>query len=164
MFKTLATIPLAASLVVSSFAAPAVALDAAQWAADHPDVTAQAADELLVIEAPGARLEDFLWLARPVVVFADSPNDPRFIQQMEYLGEDPVALAERDVVVIVDTDPGADSAIREALRPRGFDLVVIGKDGFKYLRKPMPWNLREITRSIDKMPLRLQELREMRGK
>ncbi|HHC29877.1 MAG TPA: DUF4174 domain-containing protein, partial [Rhodobacterales bacterium] len=57
------------------------------------------------------------------------------------------------------TDPAAKSPIRQELRPRGFALVLIGKDGFKYLRKPLPWDVREITRSIDKMPLRQDEIR-----
>ncbi|MCE8468096.1 DUF4174 domain-containing protein, partial [Rhodovulum sulfidophilum] len=29
-------------------------------------------------------------------------------------------------------------------------------------RKPMPWNVREISRSIDKIPLRQQEVRDRR--
>lgn len=122
------------------------------------------ADEVVILEPTELALEDFLWIARPLVIFADSPKDPRFIQQMEYIDDRFTELAERDVVVIVDTDPAAHSAIREALRPRGFDLVLIGKDGFKYLRKPVPWDVREISRSIDKMPMRRQELKDMRGR
>ncbi len=118
----------------------------------------------MMIEAPGATLEDFHWTARPLIVFADSPNDPRFVQQMEYIARDWERLAERDVIVVIDTDPAARSAIREELRPRGFMLVLIGKDGLKYLRKPLPWDVREISRSIDKMPLRQQELKDMRGR
>ena len=41
-------------------------------------------------------------------------------------------------------------------------LVLIGKDGSVYLRKPFPWSVREIGRSIDKMPLRQQEIRDRR--
>lgn len=158
MFKALAV-----ALTVA-FAPPASALDALKWASDHPDSVVLAADELLIVEAGALSLDDFLWIARPLVIFANSPADPRFVQQMEYIAARPIDLAERDVLVIVDTDPGAMSAIREALRPRGFDLVLIGKDGQKYLRKPMPWDVREISRSIDKMPLRQQELRDSRGR
>lgn len=109
-------------------------------------------------------LSEFQWVNRVLVVFSDSPSDPRFIQQMERISEDPEVLTSRDVIVITDTDPNAHSAIREALRPRGFAFVLIGKDGAKYLRKPAPWTLRELARSIDKMPLRQQELRELRGR
>ena len=69
----------------------------------------------------------------------------------------------RDVVVFVDTDPKARSALRKKLRPRGFMLAIIGKDGQIKLRKPLPWDVRELTRSIDKMPLRRQEIDEARG-
>jgi hypothetical protein len=41
-------------------------------------------------------------------------------------------------------------------------LILIGKDGQVYLRKPLPWNVREISRSIDKLPQRQQEVRDRR--
>lgn len=117
-----------------------------------------AIDPPLVSEADS--LDEFLWVARPVVVFADTPNDPRFIQQMELLDARKSELFARDVVVLTDTDPAARSAIRKQLRPRGFSLVLIGKDGQVELRKPAPWDVREISRAIDKMPLRQQEIRD----
>ena len=110
-----------------------------------------------------ADLDEFLWTNRPLIVFSDTPADPRFIQQMEYISDRLEELAKRDVIVLVDTKPDAMGALRKKLRPRGFMLVLIGKDGTKYLRKPFPWDVREITRSIDKLPLRQQEVRERRG-
>ncbi len=107
-------------------------------------------------------LNDFLWVARPVIVFADSAQDPRFKKQMDLLAELPDELALRDVVVITDTDPSAKTPLREKLRPRGFMLVLIGKDGTILLRKPIPWTVRELTRSIDKLPARQQEIRDRR--
>lgn len=98
-------------------------------------------------------LEDIRFVSRAVVVFADSPEDPSFLRQMELLAGDPAALAERDVIVVTDTDPAARSAWRTRLRPRGFSLVVMDKDGVTTLRKPLPWDVREITRAIDKFPL-----------
>jgi len=112
-----------------------------------------------IFSAEEVDLPDFRWIKRPLVVFADTPNDPRFIEQMEYIeGRLPV-LEAHDVVVITDTDPAANSDIRRELRPRGFGLVGIAKDGSIFLRKPAPWAVREITRSIDKLPTRQQELR-----
>ncbi|SLN16734.1 hypothetical protein PSA7680_00487 [Pseudoruegeria aquimaris] len=119
--------------------------------------------EFAVIDAQDAELDAFLWVSRPIVVFADTDADPRFHQQMEYLRAEWPMLAERDVVVITDTDPAAASAIRTKLRPRGFMMTLIGKDGRVALRKPQPWTVREITRTIDKMPDRVQEIRERRG-
>lgn len=127
-------------------------------------VSAQDAHVLEMIEADEHELSEYHWLRRVLVVFADSPNDPRFVEQMKLIAERPLDLFERDVIVITDTAPAARSPIREELHPRGFALVLIGKDGLKYLRKPTPWDVREISRSIDKMPLRQQELDDMRGK
>lgn len=118
--------------------------------------------ELVLVDADSVDLNDFLWLNRPIIVFADTPADPRVIEQLDLLRARPDALAERDVVVIVDTDRANPSALRQQFRPRGFMMVLIGKDGEIKLRKPAPWDVREITRTIDKMPLRQQELRANR--
>ena len=130
---------------------PLSALDA--WQADHT----------VILDAADVTLDDFRWLARPVVVFADSPNDPRFQQQMELLAMRPNDLAERDIVLITDTDPSAETAIRTALRPRGFMMALLGKDGGVRLRKPLPWETRELSRVIDKMPMRQQEIEDRRA-
>jgi uncharacterized protein DUF4174 len=71
-------------------------------------------------------------------------------------------LAERDVVVLTDADPGAKSPARQKLRPRGFMLVLIGKDGTIRLRKPLPLSVREIAASIDKTAERKREVEERR--
>lgn len=123
------------------------------------DSDAEAVPELQILQADSIDLNDFLWVARPLIVFADSPADPRLSEQLELIERRPTPLLERDVVVILDSDRSSESALRTQLRPRGFMLVIIGKDGEVELRKPAPWNVREITRTIDKMPLRQQEIR-----
>ncbi|PWJ16925.1 DUF4174 domain-containing protein [Jannaschia seohaensis] len=120
------------------------------------------ADPTRVFNAQEVDLDALQWIARPLVVFANSPRDPAFIQQMEEIAGEFDQLVERDVIVIVDTDPAGDSALRERLRPRGFMLTLIGKDGQVKLRKPLPWSVREISRSIDKMPMRQREQAEGR--
>lgn len=114
------------------------------------------------VDAREVVLADYLWLARPVVVFADSPADPLFARQMRYLEEGWADLAERDVVVIVDTYPAARSDARQRLRPRGFSLVFVDKDGDVKQRKPQPWTARELAHAIDRTPLRRQEMEEAR--
>lgn len=111
------------------------------------------------VPADGVDLSQFVWKNRLVVVFANSPQDPAFIEQTRLLEERWSDLLARDVVVIVDTDPAALSPVRKTLRPRGFSLVLIEKDGRVELRKPLPWDGREIMRAIDKMPIRREELR-----
>lgn len=115
-------------------------------------------DPSVPIDAADVTLDQFLWIARPVVVFADTPSDPRFIEQMALLAERPEPLLERDVVVIFDTDPDAESSFRTALRPRGFSLVIVQKDGAVGLRRPSPRDVREIMRAIDNFSLRQEEL------
>lgn len=114
--------------------------------------------ELRILSAADAEPADFLWKARPVVVFADTPNDPAFREQMRVLEARDKALAERDVVVIADSNPQAGSPWRQQLHPRGFSLVIIDKDGQVKQRRPLPWDVREISRAIDKLPLRRQEI------
>ena len=116
----------------------------------------------LALPTSADTLDEYLWEKRPVVIFADSPENLLFKRQMELLEAEKDQLEERDVVVIVDTDANADetTALRKKLRPRGFQLVLIGKDGQVKLRKPRPWTVRELSRVIDKMPMRQQELRQ----
>ncbi len=124
-----------------------------RWAED-PDT---------VFDATEIVLDELQFIARPLVVFADSPADPLFSEQMDLLLDRIDGLVTRDVIVIVDTDPDARTDARQTLRPRGFALVLIGKDGRVALRKPSPWHVREIERAIDKMPLRQQEIRDANG-
>ncbi|EKX58540.1 Methylmalonyl-CoA epimerase [Rhodobacter sp. AKP1] len=112
------------------------------------------------VEAHGLTLTQFLWAKRPVVVFADTEADPNFIRQMEMIAARLDFLDERDVIVIFDTSPDDPSEIRRTLHPRGFSLVILDKDGQVKLRKPLPWDVREIGRAIDKFPLRRDELLE----
>ena len=115
---------------------------------------------LEAVKADMPDLSEFRFKRRPVVVFADSADDPAFVEQMELLHLREDELRERDVIVLTDTDPAARGDIRLKMRPRGFMLVLMGKDGALQLRKPFPWDVREITASIDKMPMRQREIRE----
>jgi hypothetical protein len=114
------------------------------------------------VEAAGVTLDDFLWLKRPIVVFADTPNDPAFQRQMQRINADLAPLEERDVVILTDTDPAARTEVRQRLRPRGFSLVLMDKDGEVKRRNPAPWGVRDITHAIDRFPLRRQEMLEQR--
>jgi hypothetical protein len=139
--------PILAALSLSLFAFGA-------GAAEEPGFAPEAAADVT--------LSEFLWLKRPVVIFADTPADPAFAEQMRFLEDRWPELAERDVVVITDTDPSAGSDARTRLRPRGFMFVLMDKDGTVAQRKPFPSDVREISRAIDKMPIRREELRARR--
>lgn len=143
--RTLRTILLAALLPLASIA------------------TAQDTGGFVPNQASEVVLGDLLYVKRPIAIFADSPNDPNFVRQMELLARDPAALDSRDVIVVVDTDPEARTEWRKKLRPRGFSLVLMDKDLKPVIRKPLPWEVREITNAIDKFPLRRQEIQQGAG-
>lgn len=126
---------------------------------DTPDTPEPQPDPVGPRDAAELTLEEFRWIARPIIIFADTPADPRFIEQMSLLADRPDPLIERDAVIIVDTDPSARSAIRTALRPRGFAIVVMQKDGSVGFRRPSPRDVREIVRGIDNFSFRQEELR-----
>jgi hypothetical protein len=147
--------------ILSLMLAGMMTLSSTAWAQERENETT--IDDLsvdMVRSAQDVTLSDFLWIKRPVVVFAESPADPRYVQQMQFLLDELEALDARDVVIITDTNPDARSSVRIKLRPRGFMLALIGKDGQVEQRKPLPWSVRELSRAIDKMPLRQQEIND----
>lgn len=106
-------------------------------------------------------LEEYMWVARPVIVFAQTPNDPRLLHQLRELDGAREALEARDVVVLVDTDPGPSrfetTALRTKFRPHDFNVLLIDKDGEVKLRRPNPISGAQLVRMIDRLPLRQQE-------
>ena len=116
-------------------------------------------DDAIILKGAEINLDDFLWVNRPIVVLADSPDDPRFLEQLRLLEERLPDLKERDVVVITDTDPSQQTDLRQALRPRGFMLVLIGKDGGVKQTSDEVVDMPELYALIDTMPLRQQEMK-----
>ncbi|MBA3325683.1 MAG: DUF4174 domain-containing protein [Rhodobacteraceae bacterium] len=117
--------------------------------------------EVVAVREAGAPaevdLDALLWVARPLVIFADSAADPRFGQQMAMLEEGRTELEDRLVVVLTDTDPDANGPLRRELRPRGFGLVLLDTDGTVVQRRPAPTTVRELSGTIDRLPSRRQE-------
>ncbi|NNE89660.1 MAG: DUF4174 domain-containing protein [Silicimonas sp.] len=146
-----------AILVVALLSGTAFAADGET---DNSAVARWEADKTVIFDASEVNLDDFKWIARPVIVFADSEAVPAYRTQLELLKARMDELVLRDVILITDTSPAERSDIRKKLRPRGFMLTVIGKDGGIKLRKPFPWDVRELSRQIDKMPIRQQEIRD----
>ena len=134
-----------------------------QAAADTPPAGPRQV-ELDIRAATEVTPEAPLFDRRPVLVFADTPEEPSFATQMDLLARDPAAMERRDVTVITDTDPAAASAWRQRFRPRGFSLIVLDTDGTVIDRKPFPWDTREIGRAIDKTPVRRGETRASGGR
>jgi hypothetical protein len=144
------------------------ATEAADVTAQTTETEAEALSEpeteggLRILDAAEVALDTFRWQARIVAVLADTPNDPAFVQQMREIEARAADLAERDVVVLTDTDPRGRSDLRQTLRARGFMLAIIEKDGTIAQRRPAPRDVREIAAIIDRFPLRRQEMLERR--
>lgn len=113
-----------------------------------------------ILSAAGVDPDSFLWQRRIVAVMADSPNDPAFQRQMREIEAGLQDLLDRDVVVLIDSDRNSGSLLRQRLRPRGFMLAIIEKDGEIKQRRPAPRDVREISDMIDRFPLRRQEMLE----
>ncbi len=146
----------------------AVAVPAAAQAPVPPEAPvspeqSQPVDPTLLPDPPDVpELADFLWTARPLVVFADSDRDPRYVQQMRMIEDGMTPLTERNVVVLTDTDPAAGGPLRRDLRPRGFGVVLIDIDGKVAMRRPTPTPVRDIVSLIDRMPSRREETGSLR--
>jgi len=141
--------------------APVAAQDTPTPSANVPaDAVAEAVQTLQILDATGIDPDDFLWDRRIVAVLAASPRDPAFIRQMEDIRAQQADLLERDVVVLFDADRNSGSLLRQMLRPRGFMLAIIEKDGQIKQRRPSPRDVREISAAIDHFPLRRQEFLE----
>jgi hypothetical protein len=133
-----------------------IALLSALPLAAQDQVPALATGAATPAETPPS-LDELRWVARPLVVFADTPEDPRFVQQMRMLEADPEPLLERNVVILSDSDPAARGPLRQELRPRDFGLVLIDVDGTVAQRRPVPTSVRELVNLIDRMPSRREE-------
>ena len=147
-------------LVLAAFLPLAAAAETVAATAESDAQATEAPAPFAPVAASDVPFDSLLYVARPIVVFADSPNDPNYLRQMELLAQNYPALIERDVVLVTDTDPAALGEWRKKLRPRGFSLVLMDKDLKPVIRKPLPWEVREITRAIDKFPLARQEMLE----
>ncbi len=107
-------------------------------------------------------LADLLWVKRPLIIFADSPRDPRLDRQLRALEREREELEKRDVVIIVDTDPGPSrfdtTPLREKFRPHDFNVLLIDKDGSVKMRRPVVVTAFDVMRLIDRLPSRREEI------
>ncbi len=108
-------------------------------------------------------LDSLKWVARPIVIFAEAPQDPRLLHQMAEFEGDMEELDAREVEIIVDATPGQMTPLRKRFHPSDFNVIVIDKDGTVIYRKPDPVTVSEIIRLIDRTPIRQQELEAQRN-
>ena len=120
----------------------------------------QAADGNIfrVLSPDATSLKEYQWHARPVVIFAPSEKDEHYVQQMTMLEKRKAELAERDIIVLSDTSPASKGKLRSQLQPKGFEFVLVGKDGGMKLREKSPVSAEALLSTIDQMPMRRANL------
>jgi hypothetical protein len=98
-----------------------------------------------------------------LVVLAADPESPALAEQKRQIESMKGGAGERDLVLV---QPPAGSAQAKALRTRlslgdePFQAVLVGKDGGAKLRAAKPIMARELTATIDAMPMRQDEMRQ----
>jgi hypothetical protein len=117
-------------------------------------------------------LKNYQWKNRLLLVFAPSPEDEAYQEQLELLSDDD-ALAERDLVLfhIFESDSGfaGETRLSEAdvaqlqeqfeVGLKDFTVVLVGKDGTEKERWSKPIHTAELFSLIDQMPMRQAEMR-----
>ena len=85
---------------------------------------------------PSRALDDLLWVARPLVVFADTPRRPA-LPPADATGSRPTRSRSTTATssCSTDTDPAANGPLRQRLRPRGFGA---GADRHRRRGRPAP--------------------------
>ena len=68
-------------LIVLSF----LALTSMSLVADTARATDGSPEDGIILDGESVDLNEFLWIKRPIVVFADNASDPRFIEQMNFI-------------------------------------------------------------------------------
>jgi hypothetical protein len=106
---------------------------------------------------------DALRRNRVLSTFAPRLNDSRWIQQTTELDGHKQEIAKRDrkLFVISETSTRA-LELRQRLEVAendSFAVVLVGKDGYRKLRKTRPVEAEELFRLIDSMPMRKAEMR-----
>ena len=119
-------------------------------------------------------LRIFEWKNRVLVI---SGTESKYQNQLDYLKVNKNEFINRDMVVILINKDGSKisqdglknfknldyestSSIRKRFNFEDFSLILIGKDGEVKYRINEPVKINKIFELIDKMPMRMQEIKE----
>lgn len=125
-------------------------------------------------------LTSYTAIDRVVLVFAPTDKDPRYLQQLAELSHHAAEMKERDLIVLPTPlheapliTPGAQrdppgptlsgderTLARRSLHvaPGDFAVILIGKDGGEKFRSSQPVSMNRLSRLIDAMPMRQDEM------
>ena len=113
-------------------------------------------------------LEVAHWKRRVVLVLAPSKQEPGFWEQRQLLAAASASLRERDALVLYRLHSELVASEKTylhqhyGLQLKGFEAVIIGKDGELKLRSTHPLTPAALFATIDQMPMRQQEIRRRR--
>ncbi len=110
-------------------------------------------------------LESLRWQNRVIVIFAAEENDPKLKEQDGIVGSNREGFTERDIKVFRIVGESADAqSLRQKLDVAGrpFAVVLVGKDGSVKLRKYDPLRAENLFKTIDKMPMRKEEMKRQK--
>lgn len=118
-------------------------------------------------------MEKYKWKNRPVLIFAPSQEDSAYQALKEEISKREAEIIDRDIVVLHLFEDGNgwaanakldSSMVRELLdkydvKNSGLTVILIGKDGGEKMRQRGNFDLEEIFKRIDAMPMRRSEMR-----
>ena len=119
-------------------------------------------------------LRSFEWKNRVLII---SGTESKYQNQFDYLKVNKNEFIDRDMVVILINKDGSKisqdglknfksvdyesaSSIKKRFNFEDFSLILIGKDGGVKYRAHEPVKINKIFELIDKMPMRMQEIKE----
>ncbi|MBF9221152.1 DUF4174 domain-containing protein [Hymenobacter ruricola] len=111
-------------------------------------------------------LRESRWKKRVLLVAAPNAQQADFQQQQELLASQKAALAERDFLVLPVLYEQLSAADQQFLKreigvqPPAFAMVLIGKDGGVKEKSSRPMKPENLFGTVDKMPMRRQEMRK----
>ena len=117
---------------------------------------------------------------RPLYVFTPSISDSRAAEQLSVLHENKAEADERQLVIVLEDQSQTLATLPEnptlrlssqesdqtaarrrfKLSPGDFTVIVVGKDGGEKLRSHQPIPFARLRDTIDRMPMRQQEMHE----
>ena len=126
---------------------------------------------LMPARAVAAELGDYLWVGRPLLLFAPTDSDPRLVETVRRIEASRCDFVDRDMVLgrivtqgastldghVVGTNQAQRLISKFGISTDSFSVVLIGKDGGEKLRVADVPDLQAIYAVIDGMPMRARE-------
>lgn len=108
------------------------------------------------INTSAQNLNDYQWKNRILLVFGGDKNQQLVTKQQSIFDAKKDGLKERNLIVFVNPESKSTTRLR---KEKGFEVILIGKDGGVKKRKTELMTTEELFGTIDAMPMRQSEMR-----